>query len=324
MTLALFGSVMGTLRIALVIAGAMLLASCGSSAERAQGYYENGVKLLAKHDNQKAAIEFKNAIDLKRDMIPAWRGLAQIEEADHHWDALVPVLQTIVQLDPNDVKTKLKLARLLLAGGATDRALALVNSVEPEATPDADMIALRAAIFYRLKDNNRALHEAQAALALEPGNIDAIVVVAAIRLDSGDTKGALQMLDSAPHAHADDLGVQVYKLKVFEQLADTSQIETTLRKLLTLHPEQAVFRKQLIKFYIDQHRLDEAEAELRAAARSNAKDSDTELALVQFLYKVKGYAVARQELTARIDCRRKCFPLPNGPLRSGACARQRW
>ena len=59
---------------------------------------------------------------------------------------------------------------------------------------------------------------------------------------------------------------------MFEQLANTSQIEATLRKLLTLHSEQAVFRKQLIKFYIDQHRLDDAEAELRAAAQSNAKD----------------------------------------------------
>ena len=308
MTLELSGSVMGTLRIALVIAGAMQLACCGSSAERAQGYYDNGVKLLAKHENQKAAIEFKNAIDLKRDMIPAWRGLAQIEEANHHWDALVPILQTIVQLDPHDVKTKLKLARLLLAGGATDRALALVNGADPEAAADADMTALRAAIFYKLKDSDRALHEAQAALALEPGNIDAIIVVAAIRLDSGDAKGALQILDSAPHAHANDLGIQIYKLKVFEQLADTSQIETTLRKLLTLHPEQAVFRKQLIKFYIDQHRLGDAEAELRAVAQSNAKNSDAELDLVRFLYKVKGYAVAHQELTARIDAGGNVFP----------------
>ena len=308
MTLQLNRSVVGTLRIALMVAGAMQLACCGPSAERAQGYYDNGLKLLAKHENQKAAIEFKNAIDLKRDMIPAWRGLAQIEEANHHWAALVPILQTIVQFDPHDVKTKLKLARLLLAGGATDRALGLVNGADPEAGADADMTALRAAIFYKLKDSNRALHEAQAALALEPGNIDAIIVVAAIRLDTGDAKGALQILDSAPRAHANDLGIQIYKLKVFEQLADTSQIEATLRKLLTLHPEQAVFRKQLIKFYIDQHRLDDAEAELRAATRSNAKDSDAELALVQFLYKAKGYAVAHQELTARIDAGGNVFP----------------
>ena len=299
---------MGTLRIALVIAGTMQLACCSSSAERAQGYYDNGVKLLAKHENQKAQIEFKNAIDLKRDMIPAWRGLAQIEEANLHWAALVPILQTIVQLDPHDTKTKLKLARLLLAGGATDRALALVNGADPEAGADADITALRAAIFYKLKDSDRALHEAQAARALEPSNVDAIIVTAAIRLDSGDARGALQVLDSAPHAHANDLGIQIYKLKVFEQLADPPRIEATLRKLLTLRPEEAVFRKQLIKFYIDQHRLGDAEAELRAVAQSDAKNSDAELDLVRFLYKVNGYGVAHQELSARINAGGNVFP----------------
>ena len=91
------------------------------------------------------------------------------------------------------------------------------------------MTALRAAIFYKLKDSDRALHEAQAALALEPGNIDAIIVVAAIRLDSGDARGALQMLDSAPQAHANDLGIQIYKLKVFEQLATRANRNNTAK-----------------------------------------------------------------------------------------------
>ena len=51
-----------------------------------------------------------------------------------------------------------------------------------------------------------------------------------------------------------------------------------------------------------------AEAELRAAAQSNVKDSDAELDLVRFLYTVKGYAVAHQELTARIDAGGNVFP----------------
>ena len=86
--------------------------ACGSSADRAQSYYEHGMKLLAAHDNQRAAIEFRNAIKLKKDLMPAWRGLAQIEELNHHWQGLVPILATIVELDPKDVETKLKLASL--------------------------------------------------------------------------------------------------------------------------------------------------------------------------------------------------------------------
>ena len=59
------------------------------------------------------------------------------------------------------------------------------------------------------------------------------------------------------------------------------------------------------------------------APSSDVKTSDAELDLVRFLYKVKGYEVAQQELTTRIRRWGRCFPLPNGPRRSGLCARER-
>ena len=83
------------------------------------------MQLLAAKNYKWAELEFKNAIRLKKDLLPAWRGLAQVEELNHHLQVLVPVLQTIVELDPKDVETKLKLARLTLYGGATDQALGL-------------------------------------------------------------------------------------------------------------------------------------------------------------------------------------------------------
>ena len=154
------------------------------------------MKLLAEHDNQKAAIEFRNAIKLKKDLLPAWRGLAQIEELDHHWQGLVPILRTIAELDPKDVETKLKLARLMLLGGATDEALKLVNGLDEGDNGNANVLALKAAISYKLKDNASAVRQAQAALKIDPGNVDAMMVIAADRLANGDPKGALQILDS--------------------------------------------------------------------------------------------------------------------------------
>src|SRR5690242_18695824 len=99
---------------------ALQLAGCGSPEERAQRYYEDGMKLLADHQDQKAAVEFRNAIRFKKDLVPAWRGLAQAQENSHNWQGLVPILQEIVDLDPKDETTRLKLAKLLVAGGAVD------------------------------------------------------------------------------------------------------------------------------------------------------------------------------------------------------------
>ena len=117
-------------RVPIVVLAGIFLSACSSSEERAQSYYESGAKLLAAHENQKAAIEFKNAVQLNKKLLPAWRGLAAIDEQGHNWVELTGVLRTIADLDPKDADAKLKLARLMLYGGATDEALKLVNGLE--------------------------------------------------------------------------------------------------------------------------------------------------------------------------------------------------
>ena len=69
-----------------------------------------------------------------------------------------------------------------------------------------------------------------------------------------------------------------------------------------------MFRKQLIKFYVDQHRMDDAEKEARALVQENPTNSEAELDLVRLLYAAKGPAAAREELVARINAGGEIFP----------------
>jgi len=290
-----------TIRLAFGAFIALQLAGCGSPEVRAQSYYESGMKLLAAQDNQRAAVEFRNAVRLKKDLLPAWRGLAQTEEAAHHWEGLAGVLRTILDLDPKDEATRLKLARLLLAGGAADRSLKLVNDASETDTNDADLLALKAVIFYKLKDNDSALREARAALKIEPDNVDALVVLAADRLANNDPNGALQLLSSDSRAQKKNLGVELLKIKIYEQMKDYPRLEAQLRTLAELYPENAAFRKQLVNLYMFQHRPEDAEKELRAVAVADPKNTQSGLDLIRFLYTVKGAAAAREELNARIN-----------------------
>ena len=287
----------------------LILSSCSSPEERAQAYYEDGIRRLSDHDNGRAGVEFRNAVKYNKHLLPAWKALAQLEEQNRNWGALIPILRSIVELQPDDTQTKLHLARLLALAGAVDEALALVNAEKAKDPKSADMLALRSVLLFKLKDYDGAVQDAQGTLAINPANAEAIIVLAAERLDRGDAKAALSILNSNINAtNTDDLSLLLFKLNVVERLRDLGEAEKLLKRLLALHPEEPEFRKQLVRVYLAGRRTDDAEKEARSLADARPDDTKLGLEVVQLLYTAKGPAAARQELASRISSARDAFP----------------
>src|ERR1700694_3920836 len=309
----LFGCSYTTIRSALLVLAVLQVAGCGSPEDRAQSYYEHGMKLFSEHDNAKAAIELRNAVRLKKDLIGAWKALAEIDEINRNWPGVVTDMRTIVELTPNDVSARLKLGKLLLLAGSSDEALRLANAGIEVDNRNADVHALKAAISFKLDDHAEAAREARTALELDPTNADALMVLAVDRLGRGDAKGALSLLEGTSVADAKDLennlGLQLLKIKLFGQTGDLKSVEAALKKLVELNSQELGYRKLLINFYVEQRRTDDAEREMRALAAANPTDSAAALDVVRFLYTIKkAPAAARQELNARISAGGEVFP----------------
>ncbi len=285
-----------------VIAAALLF-DRRSPEEEAKNYYERGVKLLEQRDYVRADIELRNAVSIRSDLLPAWRSLAQIEETTKDWPRLITTLKSIVGLDPSDVEARIKLAKLLLLSGATNQALALADAANEADKRNGKLLGVRAAILYKLNYPFAAVKQAQDALTVEPSNPDALVVLAKDRLAKDDLKGALNILESDDA----DPGIQLIKLKLLERLGDSQQVENLLRKLMKLYPNESGFRRQLIRFYVDQHREHDAEIETRKVIEVDPRNADAELDLVGLLYVTKGPTVAKQELLTRINAGGEVF-----------------
>src|SRR5262245_6519317 len=282
----------------------LLLAGCGS----AEDHYQRGMKLLEQKDFVKAGLEFRNAVKLKKDLVPACRELSQIEERNQNWEATAGILRTIVQLDPSDLETRLRLGRLMLLGNALDDALKLIDAAGETVNQHAGALAFRAAVYLKLNDTSGAVREARAALAIDPANVEAVIVLAAERLARGDSEGALLLLDRKEVADVKNIGIQVFKLVIFERIGDLKQAEALLRKLIEAYPQEPGFRRQLVKFYVDQKRPDDAEREIRALANARPTDTEAALDVARYINMVKGPAAARQELRARINAGGQVFP----------------
>ena len=197
---------------------------------------------------------------------------------------------------------------MLALSGRVYQALELIEAGDEASGQNAAILGLKGAVLYKLNDKRGAVREAQKALAIDGGNADALVVLATEQMASGDFKGALQVLDKGLSASNTDLGIQLLRLKIFEQSGEASQFELLLRQLAKFHPKDGIFRKKLIKLYVDQHRKDDAEKEARALVQENLTNPDAELELVRLLYAAKGPVAARQELIARISAGGEVFP----------------
>src|SRR4051812_33940848 len=292
----------------ILLGGSILfIAGCNSPEQKAQSYYDRGVKMLAQQDYVKAGIEFKNALQLKKDLVGAWRGLLTVETHNRNYDALVPILRTVVELDPKDVEAKLHLGKIMLGSNALDQALDLANAVTELDKGSAAALALRAAALLKLNDVGGATREAQAALQIDPNNTEALLVLAAERMARGDRDGALLILDGKALSDERDVAIQLFKLQVLESSGDLKQAEALLRRLAELNPQEPAFPQYLIKMYISQKRFDDAENELRAVAAANPSDIERGLNVVRFVQKYKSLDAARQELAARINAGGKVF-----------------
>jgi tetratricopeptide (TPR) repeat protein len=294
---------LGSVRIirALAAFAVLSLSACGSPEERAQAYYQQGMNLLAKNDPARAGIELKNALQIKGDFVPALRALAQIEEGAQNWQAVGAILRRLAAIEQSDIDVRLRLARIFLLAGAFREAMEWTNAAAAIDKDHAGARALRALILLKTNDESAAIREAQGAIEIDRGNVEAAMVLAAARLAHEDADGALHILDGIPPIHKDELGLELLRINVYEKLGKLQEVQERLQRLVELNPRETALKAELLRFYLAHGRPQEAEQLLRSMAAANPGDTKAGLDVVRFLNLIKGPPAARQELLARIE-----------------------
>src|SRR3984885_14339743 len=283
----------------LIFLPVVFIAGCGSPEQNAQAYYESGMALIEKKDDLGARLELLNAVKYKSDKVEVWRALAGIDERTKA-QSLFLDLRRIVELDPSDLDARLKLARIMVGGGAAEAALKVVEAANEGEKPNAALHALRSIILLRTNDSSGAVREAQGAFEIDPGNVDAVSLLASKKLSDGDADGALKLLDTVTIDPKDETRISLQKMQIYAKKGNLPQAESMLRKVISLNPQEPAYHSQLIQLLVAQRRFDEAEKEFRARVEANPVDSKTGLDLVRFLNLVKGPDAARTELAGRI------------------------
>jgi len=282
------------------VLGLAALSGCESAGDRAAAHYERGQRLMAEGEPAKASLEFRNALRLKEDMTEAALALGQLEESQGHLDGAVQLYVSVAERDPEEVRSRVRLAYLLLGANQLDDAARFADEAYAITKADPSILVAKAAIALKRGDREDAARLSKAVLEIDPDNTDAVVVLATERLLSADPKGALALLSRSLEQNERSLDLQFLKLTALKSLDDSAAMESVLIRLTEIYPEMPTLRDSLADWYVSEGRNADAEAVLRRFADTNPDDVSAHLKLVSFIAAQRGAPAAVEELKALI------------------------
>ena len=288
--------------ILIAVTAALVLAGCGSPEERAADYIERAQALFDEGDYLKARLEAQNAAQVEPKNARARYLLAQIAEENKEYQQMFGHLLVAVDGDPANVEARLKLATLYFLGQAWDEAATQTDELLKLAPDDARVRILHARVLIQRGERQAGLDEIQAALKLDPDNVDAILLQAASDAVESLDKG-LVTIDTAIERLPPEKARPLRELKIvmLAQSKRMEEVEQGLRSLSDDFPKEQAYQFQLAQFYTSQGRVDDADALLKRVTELDPKDADTQLGYVQFLASQRDAERAEAALKAFVE-----------------------
>lgn len=239
----------GSLWLVVLFSAIALLAGChGDPNVRKQKYFESGKRYSDEGKYNEAVIQYSNALKIDKNFADAHYQLGQTYLHMGQLMAAYSEFNRTVNLRPSDVKARLDLASLALAGGKTDEAQAQATEVMALQPDNPDLHALLAGIAIKRGQKDKALAEIQRALELEP-NRSSFHEDLALMQATDTTKG--------------------------------SDVESELKKSISLDSKSVNPRLLLAAFYAGHNRWPEAEQTDRDAVAADPKSLQARISLSQ-------------------------------------------
>ena len=193
--------------------------------------------------NKKGALaSFRQALKTAPNAIPALHGAAQIEyEAGSA--AAIPLLQRLLQLEPQNITTHGMLAVVAYQQGNCKLATVHFEKAGPLFDSQVEGLHAYATCLMRLKEFDRAAKVLQRAVALNPSDQRERQVLAAVQLSASQPQESLTTLEPLLQTNPDAQTLEL-AATAHENAHDTPQAVSLLRQAILMDPQN-------VNLYVD-------------------------------------------------------------------------
>ena len=196
-------------------------------------------------------------------------------------------LKKVVSLEPNNIEANYKLARLLLSRGQTDETISVIEKVKSTPPVSAIFLTLLGDAYFRKGNVDKAEENYLAALAAQKNNAEAVLGLATVSQNRGDTKTTLAYLSQARELAGNSpellykVGVAALGIGVW----DDARLD--LEQAVKLKPDEPVFLIALGAAWLKESDLFTAEPIFRKALEIQPDNPQAQMYLGYVLYKQK-------------------------------------
>ncbi len=253
--------------------GAILLSLAGLSGchrdpnKQKQKYLESGKRYAAEGKYKEAAIQFSNALKVDHNFAEAHMELGT---AYLKMGSVMPgysELNRAVALQPGNVKARIELGDLLLAGKLPDRAEEQAKAILAMKPDNADAYALLSSIAATRNNKAEALAQIQHALELDPNRAAFHTALGLIQgSDPKDSPEAEEQLRKAVALDTHNATAHLALAALLERKGDLASAIEQDKAAVAADPKSLLARSSLSEIYNRQGDKTNAEATLRQAA----------------------------------------------------------
>jgi tetratricopeptide (TPR) repeat protein len=282
------------------------MAGCESSEERAREHFEDGKALLAAGDVDRAIVEFRNVFRLDGKHREARRLIAEAEIERGDLTAGYGQYLRLVEQYPDDLEARRALTRIALDRGDWSEIATHAEEVIEQDPDDPTGRLADLAMRYRAAIEGEEGAEALSQIAAEAEEFVAVMPESSLLSEmladyysrEGRREEALAQLDLAIENAGDARRLYGMRLALLEEMGDLDAVESTLFDMVDLYPDDTAIPATLIRWYLSQDRIDDAETFLRDRAGDGG--STEKIDLVRFLVEFRDRQTAIEELDAVI------------------------
>lgn len=273
--------------LAAVVAG--VISGCGGAHSRFTSHLQRGQDYLAGGNLDKAGVEFRNAtqIEPKSSLAVYYNG--RVAEARNNIRDAYGYYQAALELDAKNDAARAGMGKMLVFAGGAKRAL---DTIAPglAAHPDnVDLLAVRAAAHLQLKDTDAARTDAKRAVELDPGNENAVTLLAALYSGDKDYPRAISLVKDALRRTPSSVPLHEVLTNIYLVSGDKVAAEAQMQRIIGLKPQELAPREQLALHLVRagdldgaQHVLEEA-IQAFARAKQPVQVDEAKLLLVDFV-----------------------------------------